>query len=160
MLERRKATDVHTPGVRTSEFWVSVGAMLLPLLLPLLQQVGDKAPAGSWVALVVPAVVAFGYNISRGLAKQNVPPPLQQSMIENAAVKMATDKITGAVASAATTAVQNSVGGMSSGGRNLIDNLDDDAIGALLDRAAAMAKSRRRDDSARVVREAGEVEST
>ena len=83
------------PGIKTSEFGVSVAAMALSLLLPFLQQYADKAPPNSWVALLVPALVAAGYSISRGLAKQNVPPPVQQNMIETTAAAVATQAIAG-----------------------------------------------------------------
>ena len=57
------------PGIKTTEFWLS----LLAMLLPALQTVIDLAPGQGWL----PAIVAAIYATSRAYAKANATPPPQ-----------------------------------------------------------------------------------
>jgi hypothetical protein len=61
-------------GVKTSEFWITLVAVLISTLL------GNLTPEASanlyahidkYLAIIAPIVGAFGYTISRGLAKMN-----------------------------------------------------------------------------------------
>ncbi len=56
------------PGYKTTEFWISLLAAIVPVVGPVAQQVGPQTSA--WVG----AIAAAGYALSRGLAKQSTPP--------------------------------------------------------------------------------------
>ncbi|MBM4164015.1 MAG: hypothetical protein FJ222_06195 [Lentisphaerae bacterium] len=60
---------VVKPGYKTSEFWLTLGATLVGLLIGS----GAIPETGVWpkvVALVTAAFTALGYTVSRGLAKK------------------------------------------------------------------------------------------
>ncbi|MFL5310785.1 MAG: hypothetical protein ACJ79H_10075 [Myxococcales bacterium] len=50
------------PGIKTTEFWVSLAAGIWGALEP---------AAPSWARAIVPAVVSVAYALSRGLAKSS-----------------------------------------------------------------------------------------
>lgn len=57
------------PGYRTSEFWLSLLAIVLGVLLAS-GFIGDESAAGKGIAFAASALTALGYNISRGMVKK------------------------------------------------------------------------------------------
>lgn len=57
---------VIKPGLKTTEFWVSVIAAVLP---PVMAAFFTEEQVAQVVGIVSPILAALGYNISRGLAK-------------------------------------------------------------------------------------------
>ena len=55
-------------GWRTSEFWVTVGLVLLNHVLGMLRQ--SPGPVGSVASLIADGLAVGAYNVSRGMAKQ------------------------------------------------------------------------------------------
>jgi len=54
-------------GLRTTEFWVSIVAAIIPPILAIGFLSDDQV--ATVVAIASPIAAAFGYNISRGMAK-------------------------------------------------------------------------------------------
>lgn len=70
--------DLSTPehqkrreGWQSSEFWLSIAVVALPILLPLLDSYAGRLPQGSWQAVIAGAIVAAGYSVSRGIVKKS-----------------------------------------------------------------------------------------
>lgn len=55
------------PGWKTSSFWISMAAIALPLLLPLLDGAAKSAPTNSLVGILGAAIVAAGYSLARSI---------------------------------------------------------------------------------------------
>lgn len=55
-------------GWRTSEFWVTVGLVLLNHVLGMLRQ--SPGPVGSVASLIADGLAVGAYNVSRGMAKR------------------------------------------------------------------------------------------
>ena len=53
------------PGYQTTEFWLSILAMLMPAL----QTLSEAAPAAGWL----PALIAAAYTASRAYTKSKQP---------------------------------------------------------------------------------------
>lgn len=65
------------PGVKTSEFFVTIIAAIISVVMANLSPDQTGMIYGhidKWVAIIGPILAAFGYTISRGLAKMNQPP--------------------------------------------------------------------------------------
>ena len=62
------------PGIKTTEFWLSLLAMLVTALYAsgLIGEGGTVAKVASFVALVL---TSLGYTVSRSLAKSSSPTP-------------------------------------------------------------------------------------
>ena len=56
-------------GVSTSEFWLSLIAMVLGFLLAS-GLIGDESTSGKIIAFAASAMTALGYSISRGMVKK------------------------------------------------------------------------------------------
>jgi len=56
-------------GVSTSEFWLSLIAMILGFLLAS-GLIGDESASGKIIAFAASAMTALGYSISRGMVKK------------------------------------------------------------------------------------------
>ena len=54
------------PGVRTTEFWITIAAAVIP---PLSAAFLDADTIERVVVAIGPIVAAFGYSLSRGMAK-------------------------------------------------------------------------------------------
>jgi len=61
--------QARKPGYRTSEFWLSLCALILGALIAS-GYVGDESTAGKVMAFAASAFTALGYNISRGMTKK------------------------------------------------------------------------------------------
>lgn len=57
------------PGIKTTEFWVSIVAAVVPPVMA--AGIIDENTIAAIVGIASPIVSAFGYSISRGLAKAN-----------------------------------------------------------------------------------------
>lgn len=63
-------TSTPKPGVKTTEFWITVLVSVLTSLVGLgVIDVSEGSDLDQIVGLVAPVLVALGYNISRGKAK-------------------------------------------------------------------------------------------
>ena len=56
------------PGIRTTEFWISIGAAIVGPVLAF--NLIDEQTVAGVVAAITPVINAFGYTISRGQAKK------------------------------------------------------------------------------------------
>ncbi len=56
------------PGYKTTEFWLSVAAMVIGALIAS-GVFGDASMAGKVLAWAASALAALGYSVSRGLVK-------------------------------------------------------------------------------------------
>jgi len=57
------------PGYKTTEFWLSLLAIVLGVLLAS-GYIGDETGTGKALAFAASALTALGYNISRGMVKK------------------------------------------------------------------------------------------
>lgn len=61
--------EIRREAWRSSEFWMSAAVIVLPVILPLIDEYVGKLPKESPYALIGACIVAGGYAISRGLVK-------------------------------------------------------------------------------------------
>lgn len=60
---------VTPKGIKTTEFWLTAASMIISLVY-MSGVLVDGSAAEKGVAMVASALVALGYNISRGIAKK------------------------------------------------------------------------------------------
>lgn len=66
--------EVRKPGFKTTEFWLSLAAMILTALYAS-GLIGDGGTAAKIAAFAAMVLTSAGYTVSRGLAKSGPPTP-------------------------------------------------------------------------------------
>jgi len=62
-------TPVIKPGYKTTEFWLTVVATTIGLLMAS-GAITPGSGADRWIGLIATGLASLGYSVSRGLAKQ------------------------------------------------------------------------------------------
>jgi len=66
---KKTAVKNYVSGFKTSEFWLSLAVIVLPIGIPLLQESVGKLPTGGWQGALGACVLAGVYALSRSLVK-------------------------------------------------------------------------------------------
>jgi len=61
------------PGYKTTEFWLSLAAMIVSMLFAS-GAISEGSDAAKVIGFVAAALTSLGYSVSRGLAKKTAPP--------------------------------------------------------------------------------------
>lgn len=92
MAEQPQITPVKS-GTQTSSFkaatYASIATMVLPILLKAAENWMGTLPANSWLAFVMPGVIAIGYGINRFLTTNGERQATAQLAAAQAAVELA-----------------------------------------------------------------------